>query len=108
MSDKITNLTTDTFKTAVSTSATPLLVDFWAPWCGPCKAIAPVLDELANEFDGKLAIAKVNIDENEEIAAEFGIRAIPTMLLFKGGRVIEQIVGLMPKAALKTKLAAQI
>ncbi len=108
MSDKITNLTTDTFKSAVSTSATPLLVDFWAPWCGPCKAIAPVLDELANEFDGKLSIAKVNIDENESIAAEFGIRAIPTMLLFKGGRVIEQIVGLMPKAALKTKLAAQI
>jgi len=108
MSDKITNLTTDTFKNAVSSSATPLLVDFWAPWCGPCKAIAPVLEELATEFDGKISIAKVNIDDNEAIAAEFGIRAIPTMLLFKGGRVIDQIVGLMPKAALKSKLAAQI
>jgi thioredoxin 1 len=108
MSDKITNLTTDTFKNAVATSATPMLVDFWAPWCGPCKAIAPVLDELAVEFDGKVSIAKVNIDENEAIAAEYGIRAIPTMLLFKGGRVIEQIVGLLPKAALKTKLAAQV
>ena len=108
MSDKITNLTSDTFKAAVSSSATPVLVDFWAPWCGPCKAIAPVLDELATEFDGKLSIAKVNIDENENIAAEFGIRSIPTMMLFKGGRVIESIVGLMPKAALKTKLAAQI
>jgi len=108
MSDKITNLTTDTFKNAVSTSTTPLLVDFWAPWCGPCKAIAPVLEELATEFDGKVSIAKVNIDDNEAIAAEFGIRAIPTMLLFKGGRVIEQMVGLMPKATLKTKLAAQI
>ena len=108
MSDKITHLTADTFKAAVSSSATPLLVDFWAPWCGPCKAIAPVLDELADEFDGKISIAKVNIDENESIAAEFGIRAIPTMLLFKGGRVIEQIVGLLPKAALKTKLTAQI
>jgi thioredoxin len=108
MSDKITNLTTDTFKSVVSTSATPLLVDFWAPWCGPCKAIAPVLDELAAEFDGKISIAKVNIDENESIAAEFGIRAIPTMLLFKGGRVIEQIVGMLPKAALKAKLAAQL
>jgi len=108
MSEKITNLTTDTFKNAVSTSATPLLVDFWAPWCGPCKAIAPVLEELAVEFDGKISIAKVNIDDNESIAAEFGIRAIPTMLLFKGGRVIEQIVGLVPKAALKTKLAAQV
>src|SRR5580693_7722061 len=108
MSDKIANLTTDTFKNAVSTSATPVLVDFWAPWCGPCKAIAPVLDELATEFAGKVSIAKVNIDENEAIAAEFGIRAIPTMLIFKGGKVIEQIVGLLPKAALKTKLAAQI
>ncbi|HEY1847875.1 MAG TPA: thioredoxin [Opitutaceae bacterium] len=108
MSDKITQLTTDTFQQAVASSQTPLLVDFWAPWCGPCKAIAPVLDELAAEFDGKLTIAKVNIDENESIAAEFGIRAIPTMLLFKGGRVIEQIVGMLPKAALKTKLAAQV
>ena len=108
MSDKISNLTTDTFKHAVSTSATPVLVDFWAPWCGPCKAIAPVLDELATEFSGKITIAKVNIDENESIAAEYGIRAIPTMLIFKGGRVIEQIVGLLPKAALKTKLAAQL
>jgi thioredoxin 1 len=108
MSDKITNLTSDTFKSAVSSSTTPVLVDFWAPWCGPCKAIAPVLDELATEFDGKLSIAKVNIDENEGIAAEFGIRSIPTMILFKGGRAIESIVGLMPKAALKSKLAAQI
>jgi thioredoxin 1 len=108
MSDKITHLTNDTFKNAVSSSATPLLVDFWAPWCGPCKAIAPVLDELATEFDGKISIAKVNIDENEAIAAEFGIRAIPTMLLFKGGKVIEQIVGMLPKAALKTKLTAAV
>jgi thioredoxin 1 len=108
MSDKITALTTDTFKAAVAASATPLLVDFWAPWCGPCKAIAPVLDELAMEFDGKISIAKVNIDDNEAIAAEFGIRAIPTMLLFKGGKVIEQIVGLLPKATLKAKLAAAV
>jgi thioredoxin 1 len=108
MSDKIANLTTDTFKDAVSSASTPLLVDFWAPWCGPCKMIAPVLDELANEFDGKISIAKVNIDENESIAAEFGIRAIPTMLLFKGGKVVEQIVGMLPKATLKTKLAAAV
>jgi thioredoxin 1 len=108
MSAKITNLTTDTFKATVSSSATPVLVDFWAPWCGPCKAIAPVLDEIAGELDGKLTIAKVNVDENEAIGAEFGVRAIPTMLLFKGGQVVEQIVGMMPKAALKEKLLAKI
>jgi thioredoxin 1 len=108
MSDKISNLTTDTFKNAVTSSTTPVLVDFWAPWCGPCKAIAPVLDELATEFAGQISIAKVNIDENESIAAEYGIRAIPTMLIFKGGKVVEQIVGMLPKAALKSKLAAAV
>lgn len=108
MSDKITHLTTDTFKTVVATATTPVLVDFWAPWCGPCKAIAPVLDELATEFEGKLKITKVNIDENDTIAVEYGIRAIPTMLVFKGGQVVEQLVGMMPKAALKAKLAAHI
>ena len=108
MSDKITNLTTDTFKAALASATTPVLVDFWAPWCGPCKAIAPILEELATELDGKLKIAKVNIDENDGIAVEYGIRAIPTMLLFKGGQVAEQIVGMMPKAALKAKLAAHI
>ena len=109
MSEKIANLTADTFKAAVAaTTTTPLLVDFWAPWCGPCKAIAPILEELAVEFDGKVHIAKVNIDDNDTIAAEYGIRAIPTMLVFKGGKVAEQIVGMMPKAALKAKLTAQL
>ena len=85
-----------------------MLVDFWAPWCGPCKAIAPILEELAEEFAGKLRIAKVNIDDNAEIATEHGIRAIPTMLLFKNGKLAEQIVGMLPKAALKEKLQAQL
>jgi thioredoxin 1 len=108
MSDKITELNSETFKSAVASSATPLLVDFWAPWCGPCKAIAPILDEVATEMNGKLTVAKVNIDENDAIAAEYGIKAIPTMLIFKGGRVAEQIVGLIPKAALKAKVAAHL
>ncbi|HRI81994.1 MAG TPA: thioredoxin [Opitutaceae bacterium] len=108
MSEKIANLNNDTFKSAVAGAAMPLLVDFWAPWCGPCKAIAPILEELAGELDGQLQIAKVNVDEADTVAAEFGIRAIPTMLLFKNGAVAEQIVGMMPKAALKAKLAAHL
>jgi thioredoxin 1 len=108
MSERITHLSTDTFKSAVAGSATPLLVDFWAPWCGPCKAIAPMLEELAVELDGKLKIAKVNIDDNNEVAAEYGIRAIPTMLLFKNGKLTDTIVGMMPKASLKAKLAPQL
>jgi thioredoxin 1 len=108
MSEKIVNLSTESFKTTVNSSTTPVLVDFWAPWCGPCKAIAPVLEELATELDGKLKVAKVNIDENDAIAAEFGVRAIPTMILFKGGQVAETLVGMMPKATLKAKLAAHV
>lgn len=108
MSEKITNLTTESFKSTLSASPTPVLVDFWAPWCGPCKAIAPILEELATELDGKLKIAKVNIDEHDAVAAEFGVRAIPTMILFKGGKVAETLVGMMPKAALKAKLAAHL
>lgn len=108
MSDKIAQLTTDSFKSTVASSTTPVLVDFWAPWCGPCKSIAPILEELATELDGKLSIAKVNIDDHGEIASEYGIRAIPTMLLFKGGNVVEQLVGMMPKAALKAKIAAHV
>jgi thioredoxin 1 len=108
MAGTLTQITDNNFDAEVLEAEGPVLVDFWAPWCGPCKAIAPILEELATEFDGKVKIAKVNIDENEAVAAEYGVRAIPTMLLFKGGKVVEQIVGLMPKAALKTKITAQV
>jgi thioredoxin 1 len=108
MSEKIANLTTDNFKATVAAATTPLLVDFWAPWCGPCKAIAPILEEIATEMTGQVQIAKVNIDDNDSIAADYGIRAIPTMLLFKNGQVAEQLVGMMPKAAIKAKITAHI
>ena len=83
-------------------------MDFWAPWCGPCKAIAPILEELAGELGDKIKICKVNVDENDAFSAEYGIRAIPTMLVFKGGEMAEQIVGMLPKDALKAKLEAHI
>ena len=107
MSANIAQLDTTNFA-AGTAGDTPVLVDFWAPWCGPCKAIAPILDELATELDGKLKIAKVNVDDNGDLAAQFGVRAIPTMLLFKGGQKIDQLVGMMDKAALKAKLAGKI
>ena len=97
----IVTLTEGNFSEEVLKSATPVLVDFWAEWCGPCKMIAPVLDELAAEYDGKVKIAKVNIDEYQQLAINYGINSIPTLLFFKGGQVADQIVGMRSKRDLK-------
>jgi len=101
-SPNIVTLTHANFDAEVLKSANPILVDFWAEWCGPCKMLAPILDELATEYNGKIKIGKVNIDEHQELAAKFGIRSIPTLLLFKQGQVAEQLVGLRSKRDLKT------
>ncbi|MBI2511202.1 MAG: thioredoxin [Opitutae bacterium] len=107
MAANIVNLDSNSFKSAVA-GATPVLVDFWAPWCGPCKAIAPILEDLSSELAGKLQIAKVNVDDNGDLAAQYGVRAIPTLLLFKNGAVAEQFVGMMDKGTLKAKLAGKV
>jgi thioredoxin len=100
----ISALTQDNFEKEVLQSATPVLVDFWAEWCGPCKMIAPLLDELADEYDGKAKSGKVNIDGQQALAAQYGIRAIPTLLLINKGQVAEQMVGAKSKRDLKASL----
>ncbi|WP_350312907.1 thioredoxin TrxA [Dickeya fangzhongdai] len=108
MSDKIIHLTDDSFETDVLQSEHVTLVDFWADWCGPCKMIAPILDEIADEFDGKLMVAKLNIDENPATAPKYGIRGIPTLLLFKNGEVAATKVGALSKGQLKEFLNANL
>ncbi len=99
-SDKVINVTDSAFESTVISGGLPCLVDFWAPWCGPCKAIGPVIDQLAEEFDGKVQIAKMNVDENPETPGKFNVRAIPTLILFKNGQVLGQITGAVGKGQL--------
>jgi thioredoxin 1 len=103
-SELITHTSDASFNADVIEAGTPVLVDYWAEWCGPCKMIAPVLDELATEYQGKVKIGKVNIDEHQGLAAQFGVRAIPTLLLIKNGQVAEQMVGAKSKRDLKASL----
>jgi len=103
-SPSIITLTQENFSQQVLQSPAPVLVDFWAEWCGPCKMIAPLLDELADEYGGKVRIGKVNIDEQQNLAAQYGVRAIPTLLVFQNGQVAEQLVGARSKRDLKASL----
>ena len=96
-SDKISHVTDSNFEAEVMKSATPVLVDFWAPWCGPCRAIAPIVDELADDYAGRLKVVKVNVDDNPMTPARFGVRGIPNLIIVKNGQVAEQIVGAVPK-----------
>ena len=102
------SFTTSNFQEVVLNSDKPVLVDFWAEWCGPCKMIGPLIEELSTEMDGQAVIGKLNVDENPEIAANYGIRSIPTLLIFKGGEMVDKIVGAVPKATIAQKINAQL
>jgi thioredoxin 1 len=100
MADNIVQISDANFESEVLKSPVPVLIDFWAPWCGPCRAIAPIVDQLADEYAGKLKIVKMNVDDNPRTPANYGVRGIPNLILFKDGQVQQQIVGAVPKAHL--------
>lgn len=102
--ESIVELTDGTFENEVMQNDGPVLVDFWAPWCGPCKALAPTLNEIADSYQGKVKVGKINVDENHSITMKFGIRSIPTLIVFKDGEVLEQIIGAVPRSEIERVL----
>lgn len=100
-SDKVLTLGDANFEAEVIQSSVPVLVDFWATWCAPCKAIAPTIDAIAAEYEGKIKVGKVNVDESQSTPSKYGVRGIPTVILFKGGKVVDQVVGAVPKSQLE-------
>ena len=108
MTDNIAHVLDETFDSEVLQSPIPVLIDFWAPWCGPCRAITPIVDELAGDYAGKLKIVKMNVDDNPRTPARYGVRGIPNLILFKDGHVQQQIVGAVPKTHLVKAIATVV
>lgn len=108
MGNNIVHLDDESFVTSVEKDGTPILVDFWAEWCAPCRALAPVIDELSQEFAGKVRFAKLNVDESREVPAKFGIRGIPTLIMFKDGKKVNELVGNLPKDRIRQMLASAV
>ncbi|NEO35721.1 MAG: thioredoxin [Moorea sp. SIOASIH] len=105
---KAAQVTDSSFQAEVLDSDTPVLVDFWAPWCGPCRMVSPVVDEIADQYEGKLKVVKLNTDENPKVAGDYGIRSIPTLMIFKGGQRVDMVVGAVPKSTLAGTLEKHI
>ena len=105
---KAFEVTDSSFESDVVEATTPVVVDFWAVWCGPCRMVSPIVDELATEYEGKVGFAKLNVDENPEVSVKYGIRSIPTLLVFKDGKPVDQIVGALPKKEMQKRVEAAI